>query len=173
MQLSNALKVALASSSEVELRRLVRHKRKGTTVALRIVRKGKKREMTMEQDFSVDYLRRLLALVDAIRAAGRENDPITIKVGRLYSVILLSMGSGKQRQMVPRYWIEHSTETIFGSKSPLAPNRKHYFGTLSNVSLWNWSGFYAEPINPETAGVEAVSAYGQYKHWQPIAPAAT
>lgn len=65
-----------------------------------------------------------------------------------------------------RYFVQRTTGTIFGAKSPLAPNIKWWFDTLYTISNWKWEGKYGEPT--EAAGVRLIGQYGSYNHYEKI-----
>lgn len=67
-----------------------------------------------------------------------------------------------------RYFVQRSTATIYGAKSPLAPNIRWWFDTLDNISKWKWEAKYGEPT--ELAGVRLIGQYGSYNHYEKIPP---
>lgn len=68
-----------------------------------------------------------------------------------------------------RYFVCKKRGNIYGALSPQAPNFKWYFGDLSTVDKWDWSGFHARPkVSPRDAGVVFVGKYGAYDHYEKI-----
>lgn len=64
------------------------------------------------------------------------------------------------------YFVNRFTGEIFGAKSRLAPNLNHFFGLISNVAKWDWSG--RSGINKSDGTVREVGRYGQFRHYAPV-----
>lgn len=106
---------------------------------------------------SEDEQKRMVA-VTAYHETGRKFD-------KVYVTKYLK-GGGEEKDV--RYFVSRADGTIYGAKSPLAPNLKWYFGTLDTIDLWDWSGHHGVPKDAEKAGVKEVGAYGEYKHYEPV-----
>ncbi len=66
------------------------------------------------------------------------NSKVTTKQGKKY--IKIDVGpSGK-------YMVEISTEKIYGIKVYGVIHRGHYYGTLDEISQWNWGDYAAVKI---------------------------
>lgn len=105
---------------------------------------------------NVEYVKSLNEFVEQLKAA--QKDFVYVESGRKFDKIIIGNGV--------RYFIDRSKGIIYGSKSRLAPNMKWHFGTLSNASKWDWSGFHGVPVNDDS--VRLVGEYGTYKHYEPI-----
>lgn len=68
------------------------------------------------------------------------------------------------------FFIERSTGTIYGVKSDIAPNFRHWFDTVYTASKWNWAAegkegdFWPEPRKMD--GYVEVKGYGNYRHFR-------
>lgn len=87
-----------------------------------------------------------------------QNKSVYHEVGRKFVKIIIENGV--------RYFVEKSTGNIYGSKSRLAPNLHHYFGTIYNASKWDWSGYYG--VSVSDTSVRAIKRYGPYTHYIPV-----
>jgi hypothetical protein len=62
------------------------------------------------------------------------------------------------------FFIERETGTIYGVKSDLAPNFRHWFDTVYTAKNWDWAGPFPEPRKMD--GYEEVRGYGEYRHFR-------
>lgn len=100
---------------------------------------------------------------------------VTFQPGRKFDkviVVTIDMTSGDRLETQVRYFVDNKTGDIYGPKSSEAPNTKAWYGTLSDVDKWDWSGEWAMPKDfnadlgmSEKAGVKLTGEYGPYKHF--------
>jgi hypothetical protein len=65
------------------------------------------------------------------------------------------------------FFIQKKTGAIFGAKSHIAPNLRHYYGTLYTTDKWDWTAEVPTPRDVTTAEVREVGFYKTYKHYIP------
>lgn len=140
---------------------------------------------TKKKTNNFEYHRNLMHFVDVLAEhqakglddAGEAADTmvgVTFETGRRYDKIVINFASKSSSRMDQevRYYVEKETGTIYGAKSPTAPNTRHYFGNVADVDYWDWSGVYGVPLDldedgySEKAKVQQVGAYGDYPHFE-------
>jgi hypothetical protein len=88
-----------------------------------------------------------------------------IETGRRYDKVnIITVPKSGRVKMELAFFVERETGRILGVKSPVAPNERHYFGTLDTARYWDWSGAPV-PTDAEKAGVVEVGGYGEYRHF--------
>lgn len=101
------------------------------------------------------------------------------ETGRKFDKVFIATINQKDKSApAVRYFIRRTDGSIFGAKSPVAPNLKWYFGNVYEADLWDWSGYHGVPLDfdaetgeSKAAGVKAAGAYGEYQHFEPSDPA--
>lgn len=82
-----------------------------------------------------------------------------LKSGRKYDRVFITMGGCTS----VRYFVDRSDGAIYGARSLLAPNLKHWFGTIESPEEWHWSDFHPTPKNPDN--FIFVGRYGPYNRY--------
>ena len=96
-------------------------------------------------------LKTQLDAIDVYVESGRKFDKVIIDDGVKPSV---------------RYFVQKIDGSIFGAKSPQAPNLSWYFGTLDSAEKWAWGDYHGSPVNDTT--VRLVKSYGPFKHFMRV-----
>jgi hypothetical protein len=140
-----------------------------------------------KMNVTLAYLKAIEALKDRIaeeqtmslisEGSKAEGAVVAIEVGRVFDKILVGTISPNMtmKDMEPRYFVERASGDIYGAKSNVAAQRNWFFGNLSEIDAWDWSGFHAVPKDmdmealdrdgiaiSETANVAAKGKYGKY-----------
>jgi hypothetical protein len=166
----------------VKMRDVLDDIKQNVVVVTQTTRRGKKNRVMATTNLTgkAAYLHRLInfqnVLAVALPSGMSEEDQkkysaisVYFEQGRKFDKIMVAKyehGSPETTAEV-RYFVNKATEEIFGAKSPLAPNERWYFGTLSSINLWDWSKEpHGTPIDPAKAGVREVGAYGKYRHFE-------
>jgi hypothetical protein len=68
-----------------------------------------------------------------------------------------------QYQSTVRFFIDRSDRAIYGVRSTVAPNTKHWYGTLGTVTDWEWQHIIPTPKNPDH--YTYLGRYGVYDRW--------
>lgn len=85
-----------------------------------------------------------------------------IEMGRKFDKVVLEIADKRH----VRYFIQKSDGSIYGAKSPQAPNLSWYFGTLSSALKWAWGDYHGVPV--EDTSVRLVKSYGGFKHYMRV-----
>ena len=109
---------------------------------------------------NMEYHKKLSAFTDLIAAQAPHPRKVEVLVGRTFDRVLIDDGV--------RYFIEKTSNTIYGARSYTAVNKNWWFGTLDTIADWDWSGYHGKPH--ADAGVVIVKEYGGYKQYR-AAPA--
>lgn len=94
---------------------------------------------------------------------------VYVETGRKFDRIMIAEHKRGEptTEAKARYFVDKQKGNIYGALSPQAPNFKWFFGDLTTVAKWDWSGFHARPkISPKDAGVVFVGKYGAYEHYE-------
>lgn len=144
-----------------------------------LTRKVVNREYLVARDAFVKLLSK-----DIGKAVAASNDKSIISItaavesGRKYDKIVIAtlrphptkQGEHKATTEV-RYFVERASGSIFGAKSPLAPNETRYFGRVENAKKWDWSG--PGGINESDNSVTEVGGYGDFVHYADVTETVT
>lgn len=130
--------------------------------------------MTAREMFKV-HLSRVLTEKAMTEGTQIQAVGVFINTGREFDKVLVA--SFKNIEKSPKkmdviFFIHRKTGAIFGAKSPISPNIKHYYGTLWTTDKWDWTGDRPFPLNDnmEAAGVIEEGFYKPYKHYAPTDP---
>lgn len=96
---------------------------------------------------------------------------VYVETGRKFDRVMIAEHKKGQysTEAKVRYFVDRKRGNIYGALSPLAPNFKWFFGDLTTVDKWDWSGFHGRPkVSPRDAGVVFVGKYGSYDHYEKI-----
>lgn len=111
---------------------------------------------TVNQDRSIQ-LQHFLELL------GSDRKPF-IETGRKFDKVFMN---GKVKYFVARMdQGAVKAGDIYGAKSALAPNFRWFFGTLSSIDLWDWTGEHGKPVNDPS--VKIAKSYRNYVHYERI-----
>lgn len=122
-----------------------------------------------------ELLKKFVEKLEEDQQNAKDDETIAIVVfvesGRKFDKVMIARHKkGKvTTEARPRYFIDKRKGNIYGALSPLAPNYKWYFGDLTTVEKWDWSGWHGRPlVSPRDAGVIFVGKYGDYDHYEKI-----
>lgn len=150
---------------------------KYSTKRERIVARAVSREMPrkgtdMAKSFDLRYAQSLvefktrLALDIQKSAKANAKAIVNIEQGRKFDKVMIgTITDEKVSRLETRYFVDQKDGSVYGAKSPLAPNLNHFYGTIHDSAKWDWSGDRAKPYDEADAGVVAVGGYGDYKHY--------
>lgn len=82
-----------------------------------------------------------------------------LKSGRRYDRVFIHNGT----QSLVRYFVDRSTGDIYGVRSLVSPNLKHWFGDLGTTADWQWGDLHPTPRNPDA--YIFVGRYGPYNRY--------
>lgn len=107
---------------------------------------------------------------DAVQAVG-----VFINTGREFDKVMVASFktiTDRSKKMEVSFFIHKKTGAIFGAKSSISPNMKHFYGTLWTTDKWDWTGVRPAPMNKdvEAAGVVEEGFYKPYIHYIPTNP---
>lgn len=82
-----------------------------------------------------------------------------LKSGRRYDRVFLSIDGSNY----VRYFIDRADGAIYGVRSLVAPNLKHWFGDLDSTADWMWGDLHPTPKNPDK--YIFIGRYGVYNRY--------
>ena len=116
-------------------------------------------EFMTRTKMTTDYLTGLSKFI-ALLKKERKASEVFIETGRRFDKININGDLA--------FFVEKESGTIYGVRSPVAPNFKHYYGTLDTAPLWKWENDVPEPKDERKAGVEKTREYAGYMHYRPV-----
>jgi hypothetical protein len=133
-----------------------------------IAREIPRNTQNMPKTFDIEYAKGLVEFKNrlAVDLQAKAGDKATVIVnveqGRKFDKVMVAVTTGTSNRvnMEVRYFVDHRNGAILGPKSPLSPNLNHYYGTIYECGLWDWSAERAVPYDADKAGVVAVKTYG-------------
>lgn len=113
---------------------------------------------TVGLDRAVEYLDKLekfrLAVQSQHLAAVQNGYTVEVETGRKFDKVYINTG----HQNMGRYMVDRNTWNIYGVKSWAQVNPRRWFGTLSMVDQWDWSGYTGVP-KPGTDAEKALEDF--------------
>lgn len=104
------------------------------------------------------------------RGSNIEAVAVYIDTGRKFDKVQISTkrkGKTRPDELQVVFFIDREDGSIYGAKSPLAPNFKWFYGTVYDADKWDWTPVRtARPKNEEDAGVVVVGKYGEFFHYE-------
>lgn len=96
-------------------------------------------------DRAVEYLEKLekfrKAVQDQNLAVIQHGHKVEVETGRKYDKVYINTGA----QKLPRYMVDRHTWSIFGVKSWAQVNERRWYGNLTVLDEWDWSGYVGVP----------------------------
>lgn len=106
----------------------------------------------------IDYPLKLQRFTEILSVNGRAAYTIT---GRKYDKVMLQ--PAPSTAFAPWFFVDRADGSIYGIRSHLAPNLKHWYGTVDTMEEWDWSHLIPTPKNPDN--YTYCGRYGPFDRW--------